>query len=165
MPDSVPKKVKAKGRKASAKPVGIPIPHAALPIAAPRAASSHVIARATSAKAAMAKHKSAAPTPPLPGPDMYDLASQQGEGEEEEYGDQGWFEDDPEVDIDLFGDTRPKATILGAGSFLVGTPNSADAILQPKFRRALPAVLQTLCRSLLLNLMNGTLCLLLLILT
>ena len=146
-------KAKAQGRKAKAKSVGIPasgqasgsasspvsfIPHAALPIAAPPAAPAHVPAKA-SAKALLAKRKPAAPPPPPPGPDVYELASHLEEGEEEEnYGDQGWFDDDPEVDvpeidIDLFGATKPRVASVGAGSFPVSSPKASSDVAQDDY--------------------------------
>ena len=136
------------GRKARAKSAGIPasghasgsasspssfIPRAASPIAAPPAAPSHVPAKA-SAKVVFEKHKPAAPPPSPPGPDVYELASHLEEGEEEEnYGDQGWFDDDPEVDvpeidIDLFGDTLPRVASVGAGSFPVSSPKASSDV-------------------------------------
>ena len=140
-------KAKAQGIKAKAKSVGIPasgqasgsasspasfIPHAASAIAAPPAAPAHVPAKA-SAKALLAKHKPAAPPPPPPGPDVYELASHLEEGEEEENDcDQGWFDDDPEVvpeiDIDLFGDTKPRVASVGAGSFPVSSPKASSDV-------------------------------------
>ena len=141
-------KAKAQGRKAKAKSVGIPasgqasgsdsspasfIPHTASPIAAPPAAPYHAPAKA-SAKAFLAKHKAAAPPSPPPGPDVYELASCLEEGEEEEnYGNQGWFDDDPvidvpEIDIDLFGDTQPRFANVGAGSFPVSSPKASNDV-------------------------------------
>ena len=139
-------KAKAKGRKAEAQSAGIPatgqasgsasppasfIPHAASPIAAPPAAPSHVLAKASAAKAALTKHKPAAPPLPPPGPDVYELAPRL--EEEENYGDQGWFDDDPEVDIpeidiDLFGDTQPRVASVGAGSFPVSSPKASSDV-------------------------------------
>ena len=83
----------------------------------------------------MAKRKPAAPPPPPPGPDVYELAShlEEGEEEEENYGDQGRFDDDPEVDIpeidiDLFGDTQPRVAGVGAGSFPVSSPKASSDV-------------------------------------
>ena len=92
-----------------------------------------MLAKASSANATTTKHKSAAPPPPPPGPDLYDLASRREEGEEEEYGDQGWFNDDPEIDIDWFGGTQPRVASAGAGSFPMGSPKTSSEIASEDF--------------------------------
>ena len=63
--------------------------------------------------------------------------------EEENHGDQGWFDDDPvvdvpeidvpEIDIDLFGDTQPRVANVGAGSFPVGSPKASSDVAQDDY--------------------------------
>ena len=111
-------KARAKVKKAKAKSVGISASEPAAAAASPPPSSIQCLSSPMAfpsytpyhqlPEAIVAKSIASAPPPPPPGPDVYDLASQQEKGEEEEGYGQGWFEDDPIVDVNFSGNDLPR---------------------------------------------------------
>ena len=129
-------KAKAKIKKAKAKSVGIsasepaavaasPLPSSIPCLSSPMAFLSYMPFQQL-LKAVVAKSIASAPPPPPPGPDVYDLAPQQEEGEEEEGHGPRWFKDDPEVHVNFLGNDLPRPASIGIGSFDVNTPKAAS---------------------------------------